>query len=173
MSKVHSTPIWIAFALGALFLVLLSACGPKATPTPMPTLVIIPSPTPPPQPTRGPRSVDQITKAVATSPYLDGKHAVKGMACETCHVTMPPKGVPANQTCLTCHSGSYTALAEKTQKVSPNPHKSHEGETACAECHRAHEPFVYKCGTPCHSEYTNNRFLQAGDAKPKVGDSDD
>ncbi|MBI4786013.1 MAG: cytochrome c3 family protein [Chloroflexi bacterium] len=173
MSKDRFVAIWIAFALCALLLLLLAACGPKATPTPMPTLVVIPSPTSPPLPTRGPRSVEQIIKAVATSPYLDGKHAAKGMGCDTCHKTMPPTAVPEVQTCLTCHSGSYTALAEKTQKVNPNPHKSHEGQTPCADCHRGHEPFVYKCGTPCHTEYTNTRFLQAGDAKPKVGDSDD
>ncbi len=158
MPRISSKRICLALICCAAVSGLMTACGPAPTPTPMPTLVIIPSPTPPPFPTRAPRDVAAITKAIATSPYLDGKHAAKDMQCATCHTAMPPKEAPANQTCLQCHFGSYTALADKTKSVSPNPHKSHEGEIPCADCHRGHEAFFFKCGAPCHTEYSNNRF---------------
>lgn len=105
------------------------------------------------------RTVEEVTKSAPTSQFLDGKHVAKGLQCTSCHTTMPPKGAPAMTVCLNCHLGSMTALAEKTNKVDPNPHKFHEEVESCADCHTGHGPFVYGCGKAgCHIEYSNNRF---------------
>ncbi|MBI5650324.1 MAG: cytochrome c3 family protein [Chloroflexi bacterium] len=92
------------------------------------------------------------------SRYLDNQHMSKGLECNACHSTLSPANSPTTATCLTCHKGSYAAVAELTARVSPNPHKSHEGEIPCAECHRGHQSFVYKCGGVCHTEYSNSRY---------------
>jgi fumarate reductase flavoprotein subunit len=88
---------------------------------------------------------------------MDNKHIAKGMQCETCHTPFPPTSDPDMAVCLKCHTGSYDKLGELTAKIDPNPHKSHEGQIPCANCHTAHGPFVYGCGQ-CHPEYTNSRF---------------
>ncbi|MBI5300805.1 MAG: cytochrome c3 family protein [Chloroflexi bacterium] len=98
-------------------------------------------------------------KTAPVSQFMDGKHVTKGLQCTACHTAMPPKGAPETKTCLSCHKNTYTAMAEVTAKVSPNPHSSHEGEIPCVDCHKGHEPFVYGCGKAgCHSEYSSNRF---------------
>jgi uncharacterized protein with PIN domain len=98
-------------------------------------------------------------KTVATSQFMDGKHQAKNVPCDACHTAMPPKGAPEMAVCLKCHLGTMTALAEKTNKVDPNPHKFHEDVASCADCHTGHGPFVYGCGKAgCHTEYSNNRF---------------
>ena len=105
------------------------------------------------------RTVDDVTKSIATSQFMDGKHQAKGITCDACHTAMPPKGAPEMSVCLKCHFGSMTALAEKTNKVDPNPHKFHEDVSSCADCHTGHGPFVYGCGKAgCHTEYSNTRF---------------
>ena len=55
------------------------------------------------------------------------------------------------QTCLSCHEGSYEALAKKTESLEPyNPHDSIHGEPPyCAECHKGHTNQVDTCGQ-CH-----------------------
>ena len=61
---------------------------------------------------------------------INGPHAK--LPCSTCHkneMTAPPK-----ETCLSCH-GSYDKLAERTAKLTPNPHFSHRGEEDCTNCH--------------------------------------
>ena len=105
------------------------------------------------------RTVDDIMKTVATSQFMDGKHQAKNVPCDACHAAMPPKGAPEMAVCLKCHLGSMTALAEKTEKITPNPHKFHEDVSSCAECHTGHGPFVYGCGKDgCHTDYSNTRF---------------
>jgi fumarate reductase flavoprotein subunit len=105
------------------------------------------------------RTVEDVTKTAATSPFMDGKHLAKNVACQACHANLSPVVAPETKTCLSCHKGSYTAMAEVTAKVNPNPHTSHEGEIPCVDCHKSHQPFVYGCGKAgCHTEYSSTRF---------------
>ena len=157
------------FAASAL---MLGACQPQPVATPLPPLpTVLATATKPATavPTAAPKTdavkptgaktVEGITLSAPTSPFMDGKHVTKGVSCIACHTAMPPKGAPETKTCLSCHKGSYTAMAEVTAKINPNPHTSHEGEIACVECHKGHESFVYGCGKAgCHTEYSNNRF---------------
>lgn len=168
-----------SFFVVILLLVVLSAsaCQPQPVATPLPPLPTVlatatsavkatvpPTAAPKAAVTAAPkpkvvRTVDDITKTIATSQFLDGKHQAKGLACDACHTAMPPKGAPEMSVCLKCHLGTMTALAEKTDKVQPNPHKSHMEVESCAECHTGHGAFVYGCGQAgCHTEYSNNRF---------------
>ena len=143
----------LAAALCLVLLVSVAACSspkPPATPTPTPA----PLPTFTPRPVK---TVDQVNAALPTSKFLDAKHVAKGVQCVACHGTMPPKGAPGTAVCLSCHGGSYGALGEVTAKVNPNPHRSHNGELPCIECHHAHAPFEYYCGS-CHDEFRNDRF---------------
>ena len=76
---------------------------------------------------------------------INGPHAK--LPCSTCHkneMTAPPK-----ETCLSCH-GSYDKLAERTAKLTPNPHFSHRGEEDCTNCHSLHGKSRLECND-CHS----------------------
>lgn len=43
---------------------------------------------------------------------------------------------PSTTECLACHAqGDYAKLAEKTQALTPNPHRSHMGDLECQSCH--------------------------------------
>jgi len=85
-------------------------------------------------------------------PKMD-KHQSKGVACATCHKTMPFTRTD-DATCMGCH-GSYAQLAEKTARLEDlkagvqNPHKSHIGEARCTLCHKNHAPSVLHCND-CH-----------------------
>ncbi len=142
---------------GALLVVLATACGTPA-PTPTPTLTVAQqltqNPTPTPAPTR---SVEQITLALASSKFLDSRHAAKGVQCQACHPEMQSPQAPKKETCLNCHGGSYEALGDKTASSKPNPHRSHNGELECTECHHVHEPFELYC-RQCHKEFDFTRF---------------
>lgn len=153
----QSLRIWLILTSLTLLLALTSACA-TPTPKPTPTLTLLERldamPTSTPSPVR---SVAQVNSSWPTSKFMDNKHLSKGIQCTSCHNSMPPQGPPKSEVCLGCHGGSYSALAEKTVKVNPNPHKSHLGEIACTECHRSHDAFRYYC-KECHSEYSNDRF---------------
>jgi len=157
---------WFVIISLVLLAITASACGTSPAPEPTRTIALTPMPTQPPPPTstrvptpRPTRTIDEVTKTAPTSQYLDGKHMSKGLQCQACHPTMPPKGLPAMSVCLNCHNGSMTALAEKTNRVEPNPHVSHVEVESCADCHTGHGPFVYGCGKEgCHTEYSNTRF---------------
>jgi hypothetical protein len=96
-------------------------------------------------------------KIVQNSPsFLGSKHLATGLQCQTCHNPFPPVGAPEAKICLACHGGSYAGVA-KLVKSDPNPHQSHLGEVACADCHHGHEPFEFKC-SQCHADMTNTRF---------------
>ena len=150
----------------------LAACNtePKSTPLPpLPTVLATATRPPTAVPTAAPKSesvkttgaktVDEVMKSAPTSQFMDGKHLAKGLQCQACHTPFPPKGAPEVKVCLSCHKGSYTAMAEVTAKVNPNPHTSHEGEIPCTDCHKGHEPFVYGCGRAgCHTDYSSTRF---------------
>lgn len=169
-------PFWLALVL-LLVLVSTLACQPQPVATPLPPLPTVDPAAVKPTATAAPKveatkpaaapaakpgtvkTVEDIMKSAPTSPFMDGKHVTKGLPCTACHTAMPPKGAPETKVCLSCHKNSYTAMAEVTVKVNPNPHTSHEGEVPCADCHKGHEPFVYGCGKAgCHTEYSNNRF---------------
>lgn len=162
--------LYMAILMFVLFLIV--ACQPQPVATPLPPLstvlatatkpaTAVPTAAPKPEAAKsvGVKTVEEVTKSAPTSPFMDGKHVAKGLQCAACHTTMPPKGAPETKVCLSCHKGSYTAMAEVTAKVNPNPHTSHEGEIPCTACHKSHEPFVYGCGKAgCHTEYSSNRF---------------
>ena len=55
-----------------------------------------------------------------------------------------------NDKCLSCHEGSYDALAELTSDLDPyNPHKQPHGQMNCNECHKGHAAQVDVCAQ-CH-----------------------
>jgi hypothetical protein len=81
--------------------------------------------------------------------FLIDKHAAAGLACNKCHTQSIAKA-PDVPTCLTCHGGTYDKLAAITAQSQPNPHASHRGEAACAECHHVHKVSVTLCNQ-CHT----------------------
>ena len=56
-----------------------------------------------------------------------------------------------NEKCLSCHGGSWEALAEQTSSLGDyNPHDSIHGTAPyCGECHKGHKAQVDTCGE-CH-----------------------
>jgi hypothetical protein len=79
-------------------------------------------------------------------------HGKLGMSCKDCHGDKSLPQVPERETCLKCHK-SYAAVAERTDKLKPNPHASHDGDVACTNCHSTHgTPRLYCNG--CH-EFTS------------------
>lgn len=91
-----------------------------------------------------------VSAAVYAAPdkTVEGPHAELNMACADCHGTdTPDKRAPASA-CTGCH-GEYADIAKLTEKVEPNPHKSHQGEIRCTICHKVHMPSVVYCAE-CH-----------------------
>ena len=86
--------------------------------------------------------------------FLADRHAGKGLACSACHKESPPKEKVPMEVCTSCH-GDYAKLAERTQKVEPNPHMSHEGNLACESCHHGHKPPENHC-QKCHATFSFN-----------------
>lgn len=85
----------------------------------------------------------------ASSKHLGDRHTQRGINCELCHGSLPPKELVSMEQCLRCH-GSYQQVAALTQKLSPNPHDSHYGKMRCTLCHKVHKDSVLYCNT-CHS----------------------
>jgi len=85
--------------------------------------------------------------AGAAEGFLSDRHVGRGVTCESCHTTMPPKAVNGD-TCLKCH-GPYSALAKKTDDKDINPHDTHLGEADCSLCHKGHKKPVLACDE-CH-----------------------
>lgn len=83
--------------------------------------------------------------------FLGQRHGGYGIECSGCHTEKPPQAVVPTAVCLQCHQGSYSKLADRTAKASPNPHLSHLGELSCESCHHSHKGSEDKCGT-CHDE---------------------
>lgn len=89
------------------------------------------------------------SSAVAAD-HLADRHGQKGVACAQCHgKATPPTKAPSMEQCLTCHGGSYEALAATTAKSHPNPHYTHIGDKACTACHKGHQESVLICDS-CH-----------------------
>jgi uncharacterized paraquat-inducible protein A len=79
-------------------------------------------------------------------------HGKFGVSCPDCHGDKNPPQVPGRETCLKCHT-SYAAIAERTEKLKPNPHASHDGWVACTHCHSTHGTSRLYCNG-CHN-FTN------------------
>ena len=86
--------------------------------------------------------------AGAATLFLADKHKIAGIACGGCHKENPPKDQVPTVICNECH-GDQAKLANRTQKVIPNPHESHLGDVKCELCHHAHKPSENYCGN-CH-----------------------
>jgi Cytochrome c3 len=140
---------WFMWIVVALSILILSACQPAPTPTEQPT--VLPTPLPPEATDTPAVTVEQVEATWKSSPYLDHVHLQNGLTCQSCHNPFPPTGAPDMSVCLSCHGGSYAAVAKLTENLSPNPHASHLGEVPCTTCHGVHKPFVYYCST-CHPE---------------------
>jgi nitrate/TMAO reductase-like tetraheme cytochrome c subunit len=106
-----------------------------------------------------------------TSNELDNVHFQAGVQCKECHnypvkaeitsgikfilgdysVNAEGKLLPVtydNDMCLKCHI-SYKHLANSTDFLAKNPHKSHNGELACKTCHVSHDAQIDYCSS-CH-----------------------
>ena len=56
-----------------------------------------------------------------------------------------------NEKCLSCHGGTYDALAELTADLGRyNPHNSPHGQQNCNECHQGHAAQINVCER-CHT----------------------
>lgn len=142
---------WIA--VFSLTLIGLAACSSASVqnrvepPTVLPSPVVFATKTPS-------ATVAEIMISSQTSPYLDHVHLQRGVTCQACHDPFPPVAKPAITVCLSCHGGTYAAVAAKTQNIDPNPHASHRGEEPCTSCHVVHAPFVYMCAQAgCHTDW--------------------
>lgn len=132
-------------------LIAVSCSAPAATPTRAPTPTPLPTATP-----RTARTAEQVTLSLPTSQFMDARHSARNVGCQSCHA-QSSNAAPSKETCLTCHGGAYSVLAAKTAGGRFNPHQSHNGDLACAECHRMHEPFQLHCHS-CHEEYSSDRY---------------
>jgi hypothetical protein len=76
-------------------------------------------------------------------------HGILGVSCMDCHGDKSPPQIPERETCLKCHK-SYPAVAERTEKLKPNPHASHDGWVPCTNCHSTHGTSRLYCNG-CHT----------------------
>lgn len=106
-----------------------------------------------------------------TSNDLDNFHNQAGVECKECHdypldaeissgfkflvgdfdVDSEGKLLPVtygNDMCFKCHI-SYDQVAQSTDFLTRNPHKSHNGELPCKTCHVSHGDQIDYCGQ-CH-----------------------
>jgi hypothetical protein len=86
--------------------------------------------------------------AGAEPSFLGDKHKVAGITCDGCHKENPPKERVSTAVCTKCH-GDQAKVAQRTQKVIPNPHDSHLENVKCELCHHAHKRSEDYCIT-CH-----------------------
>lgn len=107
-------------------------------------------------------TIAEVQTQIKKSPHLDGTHSRANVSCESCHGSSMSTSltVPTDQTCLSCHLGSYEKLAsklkEKDKFKSYNPHASAHERQACITCHSSHSEFTLTCAS-CHS-ITTDRF---------------
>lgn len=87
-----------------------------------------------------------LTAQAAPAMKAHGPHAA--VPCATCHAD-GKFTAPTKETCLKCH-GSYAKVAERTAKMTPNPHASHRGEPQCTNCHSMHAQPRFECND-CHN----------------------
>ena len=89
--------------------------------------------------------------AASSTDFTANKHEKEfGVSCIECHeVKKPSKAPETDAKCISCHGG-YDDLAKVTEKVDPNPHKTHFSDIPCMECHKVHSPSVNMCKS-CHN----------------------
>lgn len=87
-----------------------------------------------------------VPASAAMPAQINGPHAK--LPCTTCHADAM-SSAPAKETCFQCH-GSYAKLAERTAKMTPNPHMNHRGEQNCSNCHSLHGKSRFECND-CHN----------------------
>lgn len=85
--------------------------------------------------------------AMAAEPALAERHVGRGLTCDACHASMPPKADVSPTKCEGCH-GVMAKVAEKTVDADINPHDSHV-EAQCFDCHKGHKPPQLICDQ-CH-----------------------
>ncbi len=64
-----------------------------------------------------------LMSVTASAAGISAKHQTFGLTEE-----------PPQTKCLECH-GNFSALAEMTKAITPNPHASHMGRVQCNACH--------------------------------------
>lgn len=80
--------------------------------------------------------------AASATPDLAQRHAQM-------NIKFPAAGVKVNNDyCFKCH-GSYETLAKRTEKLDPNPHRTHLGNVRCTDCHSLHGAPRNMCND-CH-----------------------
>lgn len=118
-----------------------------------------------------------------TSSNLDNVHYQAGVQCKQCHdYSIPaeirsgflyvtgnyeeplPKIKVGNEMCLQCHI-SYEHIANATDYLVKNPHRSHLGEMTCTTCHVSHGEQIDYCGQ-CHDN--GGQRLVGEDIIPRV-----
>ena len=77
------------------------------------------------------------------------RHKEYKVDCAGCHGAKDKKQLDYKQ-CLVCHE-SYAKVAERTNKLKRNPHKSHYGEAECTACHQGHKADEFLCAQ-CHQD---------------------
>ena len=76
------------------------------------------------------------------------RHLNQGATCAACHTDKNFEKPVHQDKCLACH-GSYEKLAQRTEKVHPNPHNNHFGQRDCSTCHKGHQQSELTCDR-CH-----------------------
>lgn len=85
------------------------------------------------------------------SAYAQGladRYVARGLQCQSCHDTTPPKADVKSAKCETGR-GSMAKVAEKTADLDINPHDSHIEGAQCLECHQRHKKPQLLCDQ-CH-----------------------
>lgn len=67
-------------------------------------------------------------------------------------VSSEPGAYVSDEQCMSCHGGSYEAVAEQTADLGDwNPHDSiHGGYNSCVNCHEKDKEITYNYCTQCH-----------------------
>lgn len=87
---------------------------------------------------------------IGAESFLGDRHKSRALECDQCHKENPPPKAAFPETCISCH-GDAAQMAEKTNKVSPNPHYSPHFEIDdCTSCHHAHKTSEDQC-IQCHN----------------------
>ena len=100
------------------------------------------------QPTGGASSGDDADQPAATQPADSGASA----ADDATQQAGEPGAFVSDEQCLSCHGGSYEALAETTSSYGlSNPHDSiHGGPNSCVNCHAKDKEITDNQCTHCH-----------------------
>ena len=86
-------------------------------------------------------------------PATNADQAAGGTAEEQVDATAEAGQYQSDEQCLSCHGGSYEALAETTADYGlPNPHNSiHGGYNSCVNCHARDKEVTDNQCDNCHA----------------------